>query len=275
METNKVEIEIQGTDRGQAHSIRKTVDIPAEFVTIAEQLEYLNDEEIYKEIIVEPHFGVDFEAIYDFKIMVPKEIVPQEPVKKVVPRARKMSVISDKPKKQKDKTYLFENNGGVTDALKKWVTAIDKNYIEVNTEVRLYMKSNDLYIFAMLIDPALTTIATSSAFVTNMPFEACILHGKETHASEDMEFTQMDYYSYLIYEAVGFRKNKGMRPLTIYINYHGIDFLRSLKEGRFGQDTISYMKLMLNQSEGFVSFKIYNEYLFVEELKTAKDLRLN
>lgn len=161
------------------------------------------------------------------------------------------------------KTILLENGGSgmFRNSTKNWVEKIDPNFIMVNSETREYMKSDDLYTFAMLIDPTLTDLATMSGFPSGMPFEAYRLNGKDFdkyHETKAGNWTQLDWYTEIIYEAVGFRKKRGMPKLTIHIAYEGVDFLKDVNDEDLGEHTKSYLDLMMYQSEGAVELKIYN-----------------
>lgn len=175
------------------------------------------------------------------------------------------------------KTILLENGGLLSEQCEAWINLIDDQYVEVNSEVDTYMRSDDLQLFAMFTHPNLKTIATSSAFPTIMPYEAICLHGKKEKADKsfDFKFYQLEYFSWLIYESVGYRKKMGLEPLTIEINYKGNDFLKDLKGGDFGQDTTDYLKLMLRQSEGHIIINLYKDYTLTNTLKTEEDLNLN
>lgn len=175
------------------------------------------------------------------------------------------------------KTILLENGGLLSEQCEAWIDLIDDQYIEVNSEVNTYMRGDDLQLFAMFTHPNLKTIATSSAFPTIMPYEARSSFGKDNykHTDTDFKFYQLEYFSWLIYESVGYRKKMGLSPLTIEINYKGNDFLKDLKDGDFGQDTIDYLKLMLRQSEGHITINLYNDYTLINTLKTEEDLNLN
>lgn len=143
----------------------------------------------------------------------------------------------------------------------KWIEKIDKNYQLVNSEIRDYMKSDDLHTFAMLIDPTLTDLATMSAFPSQMPFEAYALNGKDFDKygrTKSESWTQIDWYTYLIYEAVGFRHRRKMPILTIHIAYEGKDFLKDVNDLYLGEDTKTYLMLMMRQSEGSVILKLYD-----------------
>lgn len=169
-------------------------------------------------------------------------------------------------------TILFENDGLLTGATQRWATAIDKNYQEINSSGRDYMRSNDLFFFGLLINPDLKRVITSSGFVSNMPYGAILSFRKN---DDDVEsFKQLEYFAWLFYEAVAYRKRYGMQPIVIDINYMGHDFLDDLKRGQFGEDTTTYLKLMLRQSEGHVTINLYEDYEMYRELKTEEDLGL-
>ena len=169
------------------------------------------------------------------------------------------------------KTILFENDALLTQKTKDWVNSIDKNYYEFNSQTREYDRSNDLYVFGMLINPTLENIITSSEFITKMPYIAYKCFNKDI---EIEKFTQLEYYAWLIFYAVRFRKDKNIQPLTLYINYKGEDFLTDLKDNILGKDVFTYIKLMLKQSENFVFLKIHKDYKFQYKLKSYNDLKL-
>jgi len=166
------------------------------------------------------------------------------------------------------KTLLMENAHLASLKTLEFVKNIDINYIEYNTEVRNYMRSNDLFIFAKLIQPNLENIVTSSSFQTIMPYEY------KKNNDFDRGYKQIEYYSYLFYNAIAFRKGKNLPCLNFHIDYLNVDFLRDLDEGELGEDTKSYIKLMLRQSEGFVKFFIYKDYKIQHTLLTEEDLNL-
>jgi hypothetical protein len=170
------------------------------------------------------------------------------------------------------KTLLMENGGIATSGTLAFVKAIDPNYKEYNTENSQYMRSDDLWVFAKLIQPELENIVTSSAFETNMNYDAYLSFDKNNN---DTEFKQIEYFSYLFYWAVRYRNTHELKPLTFYINYKGFDFLSDLKQGILGDDTLTNVKRMFNHYEGYVTFHIYQDYELQHTLTKFEDLQLN
>jgi hypothetical protein len=168
----------------------------------------------------------------------------------------------------------MENMGLAGRDVEAFVKSVDENYIEVNTQVREWMKGDDLSDFGMLIQPDLENVVTSSGFITNMPFDSYEYFGKGDTFSTS-KFKQIEYYAWLFYKAVGFRKRLNLEKLNIYINYYGQDFLEDLKLGHLGEDTTTYLKLMLRQSEGFVTIWLYKDFKLQKWLNTEDDLKLN
>lgn len=254
METQKVIIQIKGINfDASIETILITVEIPKN----VEAFEYINEEENYQRIIVKPHFNIDFETIIGFQIINKTYKVPQ------LKESKKL------------KSYLFENGGEkmLSEKTKNWMNGIDESTIIINTEThRDYMKEDDLFMFALLIDPNLVNIITSSCFITTMPYNAYQLHGKEYDINDEKGFTQLDYFSYLIYNTVSFREKSKMIPLTIHLNYESENFLSNLNLGRFGKDVKQNLKLMLRKSEGFIKLKLFEEYKFIKDLITEEDL---
>lgn len=185
-------------------------------------------------------------------------------------------------KEVKDKikynTILFENYGLLTDKCDIWAKKIDTNYKMINSEVSSYSISNDLWFFAMLTDPNLKNICTSSCFITNMDYEAALRFNKldlKTLDWNEDKFKQLEYFTWLIREAVHYRNVHKLSPLTIHINYENsdADFLEDVNENLLGKDVKRYLMLMLRQSEKHVILKIYKEYSLVKTIKTEKQLK--
>ena len=172
------------------------------------------------------------------------------------------------------KTLLLENNNLLSSDTEEWVKSFDLNYVELNSSVREYDRSDDLHFFGLLINPELERVVTSSAFPTQMDYRACVSFDKGLHEKEDDEnFYQLEYFSWLIFNAVRFREKNKLPFLTIEINYLGENFLQDLKDGDFGDDTIMYLKLMLRQQDN-VQVNLYKDFKLVAELKEEEDLKL-
>lgn len=170
----------------------------------------------------------------------------------------------------------MENDGIPTQKTLEFVQSIDLEFKEYNTGVREYMHSDELFIFGELIQPNLENLVTSSAFERNMPPDAYEVFGKEyDFNSSKCRFKQIEFYTYLIRNAVNFRQRYNLPVLNIHINYLYPDFLSDLKEEILGKDTTLYLKLMLRQCEGAVKVYVYNEYKLQTILLTEEDLKLN
>ncbi len=148
-----------------------------------------------------------------------------------------------------------------------WAKKIDPLFLEVNSDPKEYDRSQDLWSFGMFINPDLENIATSSAFPTVMSYEACKSNGRTgkwgSHGRDwdKQPWTQLEYMTWLIYEAVGWRKRHKYRELTIHVNYESdSDFLKDVDAEFFGPDVKTYLMLMMRQSRGHVTLKIYKEY---------------
>lgn len=172
------------------------------------------------------------------------------------------------------KTVLLENGGLLRSHTDEWVKALDADYVEVNSEVREYMIQKDFHFFALLIDPELENVCTSSAFITPMGFDACRRWGKLNDMLdwEPNSFMQLEYFAHLLFIAVRMRSKHEMKPLTIHINYEGGDFLQDVNDGSLGADVKTYLKLMLRQEEGYIVLKVYEDYKLVKTCKTEDDL---
>lgn len=175
------------------------------------------------------------------------------------------------------KTILLENYNLLSPQTETWILGIDKNYEMINSESRNYSREDDMYTFAMFIDPKLRTIATSSAFVTQMPYEAIVSFRKEKdfNIAEENAFTQLDYYSWVLFNAVRFRSRAKMAPLTLEINYHNIDFLEDLRDEKLGVDTKTYLKRMFRQQEGDIVMNLYKDYKLIKTIRNEDDLELD
>lgn len=167
-------------------------------------------------------------------------------------------------------SIILENQGLLYEKAKAWANGIDKDAKEVNTERRDYMRKQDLWMFAMLINPELENVITDSTFESIMPYEAHTSFQKEDKIGE--YFLQIEYFSWLIYEAVSYRKSHSAAPLSIHINYRGVNFLKRVNEKQLGEDTKLFMKLMMRQSEGSVKLFIYDEYILQEEITNEDEL---
>lgn len=177
-------------------------------------------------------------------------------------------------------TLLLENNGLLMRDAKAWAEHIDPNFVEVNSDVRQYMRSDDLHTFASFINPNLTRILTSSEFPTKMPFGACLMNGKtgregsHGRSYDEQPWTQLEYMTWLIYHAVAYRKRKGLTPLEIHVNYLGVNFLKDVNAEDLGPDVKTYLMLMFRQSEGYVKLFIYKDYITPKIIRTEDDLKL-
>ena len=173
------------------------------------------------------------------------------------------------------KTYLLENDGLITDRLLKWVKGFDPDFKEINTSGgRDYMRSQDLRFFGLLINPNIDRLITSSSFPSQMPYEAFRSFNKDFDDNGD-GFYQLEYFSWLIREAVNFRKGFNIQPIIIELNYEGEGFLKHLKDNYWGENTTSWVMLMMRQSEGFVKINLYEDYKFIETIITEDDLKLD
>ena len=176
------------------------------------------------------------------------------------------------------KSILLENNGLLSTETDVWAKSLDPNYKMINPSVREYSRENDLFFFAMLINPSLENIITSSAFVTQMPHQAMVSFGKIDDNAEDyykQKFMQLEYFSWLLFNALRFRERaKYPGILSVHINYEGESFLEALKEEELGKDVTMYMRLMLRQQEN-VQFLIYKDYQVEEILSKEEDLKLD
>lgn len=171
----------------------------------------------------------------------------------------------------------MENGGLLMPATEEWVKSIDPHFIEVNPEImRHYMRHHDLYTFAMLIDPTLTDIVVSSAFEMPAGFDCHVSMKGARVVDINSEYLQIEYYAWLFYEAVGYRKRHDLAPLIFHINYlYEEAFCEDLKNEEMGPDTTTYVKLMMRQSEGYVALKLYSNYELYQEILSEDDLNLN
>ncbi len=173
---------------------------------------------------------------------------------------------------ENSKTYLLENDGLLTDAVKNWVESFDKNYKEINTTSRDYNRRQDLHFFALLINPNLERLMTSSAFHTIMDYSAEVSFGKKRKKLDDTPFMQLEYFSWLIYEAVRFRKNLSLSPIIIDINYEGINFLSDVNANKLGGDVKLYLQMMFKQNMGDIILNIYDDFKLVKTINNINDL---
>lgn len=171
------------------------------------------------------------------------------------------------------KTILMENMRIPSKETLDWVNSFDKSYVMVDTECEKFMKGDDYNMIALLVNPHLERMVTSSAFETRMPFEAYEFFGKEFDF-EDCAFYQIEYYMFLIFKAMRIRERMKAPVLTIEVNYLGTDFLEDLKNDYLGQDTKMYLKLMLRQQDNVI-VNIYKDYKFQYQLKDEENLNLN
>jgi len=164
----------------------------------------------------------------------------------------------------------MENSGCASEKTKAFAKKIDSDYLEINSEgYRCYKELDNMVIFKSLVSSKLENIVTSSGFPSNMSNEFNKVYNlKET-------YKQMEYYSHIFYYAVLYRKlSENIPCLNFHINYLGSDFLEDLKQGKLGQDTKKYLKLILKQAEGFAKFFIYNDYELQYSLSKKEDLKL-
>lgn len=170
------------------------------------------------------------------------------------------------------KTVLMENAGIATQDTKNWAKSFDPDYMEFNTESREWMKGDDYSVIALLINPKLERIVTSSAFETPMSYRAHKYFCKE-FGVDGCNFYQIEYYMFLIFKAMRIRERNKAPKLTVEVNYLYPDFLKDLKEEKMGEDTTTYLMLMLRQQDN-VQVNIYNDYRLQYELKEEGDLKL-
>jgi hypothetical protein len=166
------------------------------------------------------------------------------------------------------KTFLFENYRLASEDIYEWVKSFDESFQGLNSETRQYSKRDDLHLFGLLINPNLERIMTSSSFATMMPFEANHYFNKE----DEYDFYQLEYYAYMIREAVWYRECNKIQPLVIELNYYGENFVKDLKEGKFGEDIEMTIRLTLRQFESHFTLNIYSNFKLVRSLKTEDDL---
>ena len=99
--------------------------------------------------------------------------------------------------------------------------------------------------------------------------------GTRSYGVGDAEFMQLEYFTWLIYEAVSYREKNKMQPLTLEINYNGVNFLRDINDGDLGVDTKRYMRLMFGQFEGQITMNIYEEFKLIKTVKNLEDLNFS
>ncbi len=170
------------------------------------------------------------------------------------------------------KTYLLENDGLLTDAVKNWVESFDKEYKEINSSSRNYNRRQDLHFFAILIAPNLERLVTSSSFHTIMDYSAEVSFGKKRGKLDDIPFMQLEYFSWLIYEAVKFRKNISLPPIIIDINYEGVNFLSDVNKNKLGEDVKLYLHMMFEQNMGDIILNIYDDFKLIKTIRNVNDL---
>lgn len=175
------------------------------------------------------------------------------------------------------KTILMENMGLLKDSTAKWADSIDDQYKELNPEPRDYSRSDDLHWFGTLINPDLENILTDSGFPTNMPYEAGVSFGKfEPGEWEEDKFLQVEYFMWLLREAVLWRSRHGLKPLTLHVNYIEPNTLvESINKGKLGEDTKTYLKLTLRQCSGHLILKEYKDHKLIKTYLTEDDLNFN
>lgn len=169
------------------------------------------------------------------------------------------------------KSILFENDGLTSGMLIDWVKSIDENYKEVNSSTRNYDRSDDLYFFAMLIEPNLENIITSSGF-PNPAYGYALSIGKKRDAA--LDYPQISYFMWLIREAALYRQRKELKPLTLHVDYAGENLLSDLKNNRKWEDAKDYLKLTLRQCKEF-TLKIYKDYKLIQAIKTEEELKFD
>lgn len=171
--------------------------------------------------------------------------------------------------------HLVLENGGADmlfNDTHKWLTEGGYgDYKVVNTDVREYMREQDFKIFLMFIDPLLKTVHVSSAFETAMDIAA---HRSFNRAWDDNRLYQLEYIITILRQAMFHRRKMGMDDITFLINYLGDDFLRDLKEQKWGWDCTAMVKLLFRQCEG-LTLMLYKDFVLQKVIKTEEDLCLS
>lgn len=163
-------------------------------------------------------------------------------------------------------TYLFENDGLANSDTIRFVQEIDKNYKEINTEVRGWSRESDYWLFAMLINPNLKNIVSSSGFVTSMPFEYINTFDKKISNKEDdfdILYPQLAYFAYMIQQALYYRQKHNMQPLHIHLNYiEPHDLMEDIiVNEKFHADCAWSVRAMLRHCEKYVFIHVYKDYI--------------
>jgi hypothetical protein len=155
------------------------------------------------------------------------------------------------------KALLFENGGLASQKIYDWVESfVGKDYKEINTEVRDYERRQDLWMFATLINPEIEHIFVSLAFERQVDFH-CHLSFKGIKRIDDPIMLQVEYYGFLIREAVVYRQRHNLPKLTLHVNYLYPTLFEDLKDGTLGDNLIL---LTIRQMEGWLTVIHYDDY---------------
>lgn len=168
------------------------------------------------------------------------------------------------------KAILIENDGLASDDIYQWVESIvDKNYEEISPNTDYYRRSDDLHWFVKLINPKLEKIFVSSSFIREAPFECRLsFYGEK---GLDYEMLQVEYFSWLIRQAVFYRRKNNITPLELHINYHNGNLFDALNKLEFGEKTSSNILLTIRQAGGYLTVYCYEDYKLVGIIQESNE----
>ena len=159
---------------------------------------------------------------------------------------------------KKIKALLLENDGLASQKIYNWVEShVGKKYKEVNPSTQCYMRSDDFHWFTLLTNPNIEQIFVASAFERCVDFDCQKTFGKRSLNEEPMK--QVEYFSWIIREAVFHRKQNNLPKLTLNIEYYGENLIGDIQYGKLG-DMTTLIPLTIRQAEGYLTLNVYKEF---------------
>lgn len=157
------------------------------------------------------------------------------------------------------KALLLENDGLASKEIYNWVESIvGKDYKEVNPSTMHYMRQDDLHWFGTLINPEIEHLFVASSFARCVDY-SCELSFRGGNDDGEETMLQVEYFAWLIYNAVQWRRHYGLPKITLHVEYYGVDLVGEIEDGSLGEMT-KLILLAIRQSEGWLTLKVYEDF---------------
>ena len=154
-------------------------------------------------------------------------------------------------------TVLLENDSYYRAGQKEWCESFDPNFLKVSSDTkRDWSYRDNLRLACLLSQPNVLNICADSGFESGSSFFFMKLH------SHQDEHYQLQEFAEVLLEVVRTREKLGHPPLTVHLNYLGVDFLDSLVREKWGDECYQEIELIVRQNPESLFVKIYTDFSY-------------